>query len=152
MLNTKYKFRNDLKAGKTIKHALVATIVLIALLVASCGVIPGAKECNATVDSFMRAAVTKDVDTAYGLFCEGAKQTVTKKDIEDFVLGEYQLFEGYQDVTMKGIDVHYSGEGDTAEYNGEAKYADGSTAWIEAELVKEGDEWKLWGIWITPSE
>ena len=41
---------------------------------------------------------------------------------------------------MKGIQVQYSDPYDYAEYSGEGKYSSGTTMWVEAELVKEGDE------------
>ena len=148
MIGTNCKLMNGSKGRIFIKYCLVASIILIALLVASCTVIPGGKECNAVVDGFLRAAAAKDVEAAYGLCVE----EMTKEDIENLILGEHQYFAGYQDISMKGINVEYGDPYDYAEYSGEAKYSSGPTMWVEAELVKKGDEWRLLSIWITPSE
>ena len=102
------------------------------------------------MNSFMKAAAAKDVDGAYACMCSRA---ATREDVESFVQNRYDLFQGFQEVKMRGVEVHYSEtEGDTAEYQGEAEYSRDFATWVEAELIKEGDKWKIWGITITPSE
>jgi len=129
-----------------IKRLCIGSIVLIAVLVTSCGAIPGATECNTVVDNFMQAGAAKDVNAAYDLCVE----EMAREDIEDLILGYPQYFTGYQDITMKSINVEY-GEGRSfAEYNGEAKYSDGKKMWVDAELIKRGDNWELLSIWISP--
>jgi hypothetical protein len=136
--------------GKVAKLFIVLSLIIVGLLASSCGAIPGAKECDAVVNSFMTAAAAKDADSAYDCMCSGA---ATQEDVESFIQNRYDLFQGFQEVKMRCIEVHYSEtEGDTAEYQGEAGYSRDFTTWVEAELVKEDDEWKIWGITITPSE
>ena len=136
--------------GKAAKLFIVLSLIIVGLLASSCGAIPGAKECDAVVNSFMTSVAAKDVDSAYACICSGA---ATLEGMESFIQNRYDLFQGFQEVKMRGIDVHYSEtEGDTAEYQGEAQYSRDFTTWVEAELIKEGDEWKIWGIMITTSE
>lgn len=144
MISTTYDFKNKSKVGTLIKYCLIVSVALFVLLATSCALIPGGKECNAVVDSFMEAAAAKDIDTAFALTVPGA----TRKGVEDFILGEHYLFEGYQDVKMRGIEVHWSEEGNTAEYVGEAQYVGGFKRGLEAWLVKSGEEWKITRIWV----
>ena len=148
MIGTDCKLMNDSRGRVLVKYCFAASIILIALLVASCAIIPGGKECNAVVDGFMRAGAAKDVEAAYGLCVED----IAREDIENLILRQHQYFAGYQDISMKGINVQYSDPYDYGEYSGEAKYSDGRRMWVEAELVKVGQEWRLLSIWITPSE
>jgi len=142
--------------NRAFKNHFIGFIALTALLSASCAAIPGATECNTVVDSFMEAAAAKDVDTACTLLPTPVSEA-NRKDIEEFILNNYVLFEDYQDIKMQGISVNYnvySAEGDEvdiAEYSGEVKYAGGFGGWVEAELMKQGEEWKLTNIWVDVS-
>lgn len=98
----------------------------------------------------MLAAADKDIDAACACV---AQEERARKDLEDLILNNYVLFEGCQQVKMRGINVHFSQkEGDTAEYSGEATYAGGFEGWVEAELAKVGEEWKLTWIDIRVSQ
>lgn len=127
-------------------YCLIVSILILAMAVASCGLIPGGKESHAVVKSFMEAAAAKDIDTAVNLFPSPATEAL-RKDIEEFILDNYVLFEGYQDVKMQSINVQFSDKGDTAEYGGDVTYAGDFKGWVEAELVKVGEDWKL--TWIN---
>ena len=146
MIETKCNDRTWSRVKMFIKYFFIGPIVLTAVLVTSCSAIPGATECNTVVNSFMQAAAAKDVDAAYDLCVE----EVVRDDVENLILGQHQLFAGYQDISMKGINISYSGGRNSAEYSGEAKYSDGQTMWVEAELLKRGDNWKLTSIYVSP--
>lgn len=137
---------NNSRGKVFVKYCFAAPIILIALIVTSCTIIPGGKECNAAVDGFMRAAATKDVDAAYGLCIE----EMAREDIENLILREHQFFAGYQDISMKSIHTEFKSGRTRSEYSGEAKYSDGRTMWVEAELVKRGDNWELVSIYVSP--
>jgi len=129
---------------------LIVLTLILTVALTSCGLIPGGEECDATVNRFMLAAAAKDIDTACTLTPEGE---AVRKDLEEFILNNYELFEGCQEVKMRSISVHFSEkEGDTAECSGEVKYAGGFEGWVEAELVKVGEEWKLTWINVEISE
>ena len=91
----------------------------------------------------MKAAAARDVDTAYSLFVEG----VARKDVEKLVLENSAYFSGYEDTSVRGINIEYVGP-DFAEYKGTAKYSDGRKIAIAAALVKVEDSWKLVSIWF----
>ena len=146
MIETGCNLKTWLRVKKLIKYFLIGSIVLTAVLVTSCGAIPGATECNTVVDSFMQAAAAKDVDAAYDLCVEEMERV----SIENLVLGQHQFFAGYQEISMKSINVSSSGGRNFAEYSGQATYADGRTMWVEAELLKRGDNWELTSISVSP--
>jgi len=146
MIETRYKNKTTSGVKTFIKRLFTGSILLTAVLVTSCGAIPGATECNAVVDSFMQAGAAKDVNAAYDLFVE----EMAREDIENLILEHHQYFAGYQDITMKSISVEYRDGYSFAEYGGEAKYADGKKRSVDAELVKLGDNWELLSIWISP--
>lgn len=146
MIETGNAIKTWLGEKLLIKGFFIISIVLVSFLVASCSAIPGATECNTVVDSFMQAGAAEDVDTAYDLCVE----EMAREDIENFILKQNQFFAGYQSISMKGISVEYGSGRSFAEYNGEAEYLEGRTMWVEAELVKRGDDWKLASIHISP--
>jgi hypothetical protein len=80
MIETRYKNKTTSKVKTFTKRLLIVSIVLIAVLVASCGAIPGATECNTVVDSFMQAGAVKNVNAAYDL-CVDGKGGYRKLDI-----------------------------------------------------------------------
>ena len=125
---------------------LLFSFVFISLLGVSCSAIPGADECNAVVDSFMKAAAQKDVDTAYNLCVE----EMAYEDIESLVIDGNQFFAGYQDIKMKSINIEYEGNRDYAEYSGEAYYSGDKVMRVESELIKRGEEWQIVYISVSP--
>ena len=62
--------------------------------------------------------MAKDIDNACACFSSPLREQL-RKDIEELILGNYQLFEGYQDVKMRSINVQMGKLDDTAEYGGE---------------------------------
>lgn len=136
----------SIRPERLVGYWFILSIILLGL-VASCSLIPGGKECDAVVKSFMEAAAAKDIDTAYGTM----DPSVHKKEVEELILDKYYLFEGYQHVKMRSINVQFGKPHDTAEYAGEIGYTGGLEGWVEAELVKRGDEWKLTYIWVEVS-
>jgi len=146
MIETRYKRKTTSGVKMFIQRLFTGSILLTAVLVTSCGAIPGATECNAVVDSFMQAGAAKNVNAAYDLCVE----EMAREDIENLILEYHEYFAGYQDITMKSISTEYRGGHSFAEYGGEAKYADGKKRSVDAELVKLGDNWELLSIWISP--
>ena len=138
-MRTKYKS----KTRTLTKRCFIVFVCLTALLGTSCSVIPDATQCSTVVDSFMKAAASRDVDTAYSLFLEG----VVRKDVEILVLENSGYFSGYEDISVRGINIEYVGP-DFAEYKGTARYSNGKKIAIAAALVKVEDDWKLVSIWF----
>jgi hypothetical protein len=125
----------------------LVTVILAFVLFfgASCSAIPGADECNAIVDNFMKAAAQKDVDTAYSLCVE----EMAWEDIESLVLEDNQFFAGYQNIKMKGINVEYEDNRSYAEYEGEAYYSGDIIRSVEAELILRGENWEIVSIYVS---
>ncbi|MFC2024416.1 hypothetical protein ACFLTJ_02415 [Chloroflexota bacterium] len=141
-MRTKYKS----KTRTLTKQSSIVLIALTALFLfgTSCNIIPDVTGCNTVVDNFMKAGAAKDIDTAYSLFVEG----VARKDVEKLVLENGDYFDGYEDISMRGINIEYIGP-DFAEYKGKAKYYDGKRIGVGAALVKVENEWKLVSVWFT---
>ena len=112
------------------KRYFILLIALAALLSASCSVIPDATQCGMVVDSFMKAAAVRDVDTAYSLFVEG----VAREDVEKLVLENSDYFSGYQDISVRGLNIEYVGP-DFSEYKGTARYSDGKRIEVGDRMV-----------------
>ena len=132
------------------KRLLLTTLItglLLCVLVfgASCSAIPGADECNAVVDSFMKAAAQKDVDSAYSLCVE----EMAWEDIENLVLEDNEFFAGYQNIKMKGINIDYKENRSYAEYEGEAYYSGDKIRSVEAELILRGENWEIVSIYVS---
>ena len=111
----------------------------------SCSAIPGADECNAVIDSFMKAAAQKNVDSAYSRCVE----EMAWEDIESLVLEDNQFFAGYQNIKMKGINVEYEDNRRYAEYEGEAYYSGDIIRSVEAELILRGENWEIVSIYVS---
>ena len=133
------------------KKRLLLTVFVAGLLLcvfvfcASCSAIPGADECNAVVDSFMKAAAQKDVDSAYSLCVE----EMAREDIENLVLEDNEFFAGYQNIKMKGINIEYKENRSYAEYEGEAYYSGDIIRSVESELILRGDNWEIVSIYVS---
>ena len=126
--------------------ALVTGLLLCVFVFgASCSAIPGADECNAVVDSFMKAAAQKDVDSAYNLCVE----EMAYEDIENLVLEDSEFFAGYQNIKMKGINIEYKENHNYAEYEGEAYYSGDQVRSVEAELILRGENWEIVSIYVS---
>ena len=133
------------------KKRLLLTVFVTGLLLcvfvfcASCSAIPGADEYNAVVDSFMKAATQKDVDSAYSLCVE----EMAREDIENLVLEDNEFFAGYQNIKMKGINIEYKENRSYAEYEGEAYYSGDIIRSVESELILRGDNWEIVSIYVS---
>jgi hypothetical protein len=60
------------------------------------------KECHDTVKQFMETAAAKDIDSLCNLV---QKRNTSRRALERLVLGNYQRFEGYQDVKWRRIII-----------------------------------------------
>lgn len=137
-------------AKRLVAYCLIVLVLIATVALTSCGIIPGGKECDTVVNRFMQAAAAKDIDTMCTLVPDGEAE---RKELEEYVLGNYELYEGCQEVKMQSINVLFSEKkGDTAKYGGEVAYAGGFEGWVEAELVKLGEEWKIISIYIDVSQ
>lgn len=119
------------------------------------GIVPALMQYNAeakpVVAEFMEVAAVRDIDTACTLFASPVSET-GRKNLEELILGSYELFEDYQGIKTRHIEFQWSKSGDTIVYSGEVQYLGGFKGWVDAELIKQGEEWKLISIWVEISE
>lgn len=147
---SRYRLERSSQYKQFIGYCLVVSMLILVVIITACGLIPGGKECDAVVKSFMEAAVAKDVDTACSLYLSPLEEA-KRKNIEQLILEYYVLLEGYQDVKMQNIEVQTGKLESTAVYGGEVTYAGGFKGWVYAELVKQGEEWNLTFVQISIS-
>ena len=99
-----------------------------------------------TIDSFMVAGRNNDTTAASSYIAQAAKdqELVTDAQIEA-LLTERLLFDEYQSVdTPTTFNVKTAtGTGTTATMAGKVKYTSGTDGTYDAELIKEGEQWKL---------
>lgn len=113
-------------------------------------------------DQFMRAMAEKDAEAAYALFSSHAQEFVTLSDLERFLDNDlYVLFNGYDRLTITeggnfevlwdvvGEDPQMP-QGTVANLTAIAKYAGGSEATLTATLEKEGGDWRIYHVDVTP--
>ena len=139
---------NSIKRRKNrffLTYFITGLLAFVFFVSASCSAIPGADECNAVVDDFMKAAARKDVDAAYGLCVE----EMAWEDIENLVIEGNQFFAGYQNIKMKGINIEYKEDRSYAEYEGEAYYSGDKIRPVEAELILRGENWEIVSIYVS---
>jgi len=104
----RWGLERSFNAKRLVACCLIVFTLILTVVVTSCGLIPGGKESDVTVNQFMLAAAAKDIDAACALTRDGE---AARKDLEDLILNNHELFEGYQEVKMQSINVQYSNQG-----------------------------------------
>jgi len=106
---------------------------------------------ESVLDSFMKCMVAKDVESAYALFSRSAQRQFPISDLQKLIEGNnYALFEGYQSLSVQGIEVTVStNSGTVATVSGTTRYDDGFQGTFNGDLEKVNGKWRLVGIHIT---
>ena len=101
-------------------------------------------EVEPVITEFMEAGVAKDVDRAYS-YC---LSSVSKEELARLITNNYELFEGFEDVTTSSLSVQTSAGITTAECIGTIIYSSDRRLPFEATLVKENSIWRITGFHI----
>ena len=132
-----------------ISIAIVGGIIIIAiavgfgLLASRCaGEVNAAK---ATVEEFMLAGQAYDMEGAYAL----CAPQVDRSEVESLIMDQYEdLFQNYWSLRTSSWHIEVSSGITTASLEGSVVYMDDSLLPYDAELVKTGDKWKIYYIYI----
>lgn len=116
-------------------------------------------EAQAILNAFMTLMAKKDAQNAFSLFSKGSKRYVTLADIKDLLKDEtFVLFDGYEELdveTIYGPPVFFSDpsfpQGNTATVYGSVFYEGDYTGSLTAIFIREGDEWRLIGVYVKVS-
>jgi len=96
-------------------------------------------EVEPVIIEFMEAGVVKDVEGAYAC----CHLSVSREEVANLIHNNYELFEGFEDVSMSNLSVESSGGITTAEFSGAIVYSGDEMLPFEASLVRENDIWKI---------
>ena len=126
--------------AKTKKPFLIGLIGVVALIG---GLVPTLVQTKGEVEpvitEFIEAGVAKDVDRAYAC----CHSSISKEEVAKLIINNYDLFEGFEDLTTSSLSVVSSAGITTAEFSGAIIYSGDRRLPFEASLVKENDIWRI---------
>jgi hypothetical protein len=101
---------------------------------------------ESVIKKFMEAGAARNMGAAYACW---SPHSATEEDIAEFIEKSYNVFAGYERLTITDQETR-SGAGGITEGNvsGDIIYTDGKRLPLKARLVKEKDGWKIIGIRI----
>jgi len=101
---------------------------------------------ESVITKFMEAGKARDMGAAYACWYS---YSATKEDIVKFIESSYDIFSGYERLTISDQEAK-PGVGGIAEGNvsGAIIYTGGQRLSLKARLVKEKNLWKITGIQI----
>ena len=104
---------------------------------------------KSVITKFMEAGAARNMGAAYACW---SPHSVTEEDIAKFIESSYDVFAGYERLTISDQWTR-SGVGGITEGNvsGAIIHTDGKRLPLGARLVKENDVWKIIGIRISSS-
>jgi hypothetical protein len=122
----------------------IAVIVVIVILVTQCvsGMFSGVKP---VVEEFMATGAANNTEAAYACW---STQSATEEEIAEFIEGHYDLFAGYESLTISAYSGESSAGITTCEVGGAITYTGDQSLPFEASLVKQNDVWKITYIYI----
>ena len=127
------------------KPFIIVLVGLVALVGGFVPTIMGVKsEVEPVIVEFMQAGVLQDADRAYTC-CHAS---ISREELRNFIMNNYDLFEGFKDITMSGFSVQTTAGITTADFSGAVIYSGDVRLPLEASLVKENDIWKITEIYI----
>jgi hypothetical protein len=109
------------------------------------------------LEQFMQAMERKDANAAYALFSQRAQQQIGVANVEALLSDtNYPLFEGYQSLTITGVNVstratsnQNEAQGVVATVSGKVGYQGGIEGSFEATLEQNDGEWGIHLIDVT---
>ena len=112
---------------------------------------------ESVLDSYMSYMTAKDVDKAYALFSPRARRQLPISIFQEMIEGNnYIIFEGYQSLTAKNINMGTAAntnpdmpQGTVAKVTGTIMYKGGIQGTFNAILEKVDDIWMLDGMYVT---
>lgn len=102
-------------------------------------------ELQPVITEFMEAGAARNVEGAYAC-C--SHYSPTKEDVVDLIRNSYDVFTGYERLTMGGTHSQSGGGMTEAYVNGRMIYTGGKKLAYKCSLMKENDVWKIAGIEI----
>ncbi len=151
------------------KYVLIGAVVLVVL--AGLGVLilfntlrrgmgdlfAGAEKTEYVVEAFLRNMRSRDVEKAYALFSERARQQLSRAELEESLSEtNYVLFDGFDQICIQNLIVSHvvltdprAPQGKVAQLRGSVLYKDGYTGTFDAVLEMEGERWRLYTIHVT---
>ena len=129
---------------------ILGICLLLASILAACGALTSSDQ-GKVVGEFMNAMLNKNIPVAVALFPTGSEAEMTPQ-LENLLANQYYLFEGYQSITVTSIDISAGADQSTAELEGMVTYDNDFEGVFQAELLEEGDSWKLTNITVNVPE
>jgi hypothetical protein len=102
-------------------------------------------ELKPVIAEFMEAGAAGNLEAAYAC-C--SHYSPTREDIVDLIKSSYDIFTGYERLTIKGTQSESGGDTTEAYVNGRIIYTGGKKLAFKCSLMKENDVWKISGIQI----
>lgn len=128
-------------------------LVLIALLAflfigGGAALFSGLQAPVKVVDEYLQAATTGDFAKAYTYLSQDLQKEVDLSGFSEFVKTHPENYEGIDKATTSSVNINNN----QADIRGKVIYKDGSSAPLEATLVKEGSFWKIRSITVKAKE
>lgn len=142
-MNKHHMEKGAMKKYIIIGIAVVSSIVIILAVMSSLqqffsGVEPAIAE-------FMEAGVARNVEAACDCW---SPQSVSEEEIGELIENSYDVFAGYERLSLNRQSGESSGGIDSCYVSGDIIYAGDLSLPLEASLVKENDVWKITGVHI----
>jgi hypothetical protein len=137
------KWWRDKKKLAIVIGSVVVVGILIGTIVPSLGRF--FSEVKPVITEFMEAGVARDVEAAYACW---SPQSVTEEEIAEFIESSYDLFAGYERLTINIWNGQSSGGTTTCYVSGAVIYTGDQSLPLEASLTKESEVWKILGIQV----
>jgi hypothetical protein len=101
---------------------------------------------ESVITKFMKAGAARNVGAAYACW---SSHSATEEDIAEFIESRYEVFAGYERLTISDQGTR-SGVGGITEgdVSGDIIYSGNQRLPLGARMVKENDVWKIIGIRI----
>lgn len=100
------------------------------------------------VDEHLQSVTKGDFAKAYTYLSQELQKEMDLTGFTEFVKTHPENYEGIEKFSTTSVNIN----NDQASIKGKVTYKDGSTAPVEATLVKEGNLWKIQSIWVKPKD
>ncbi len=129
---------------------IVGVLSCIGIFALGVGLVLGTKaDADKSVNEFMSAAARRDVDGMFAVY-SGATKDAFRRDVEANLLSRAYVADYQSAESSPAISINSVNGKTTMEVAGAITYKTRGTGAFTAQLIKDGDKWKITRIDLTP--
>jgi hypothetical protein len=108
-------------------------------------------DSSKTIDTFMKAASTKNVEQMYQQLSSAGKATFNRRTLQDYLTQRGSYLSKYKNLSSDNIDVNAGSDRNiTLSLDGNIDYTDGRSSRFSARLTQENDKWLIDSFTLDP--